>query len=97
MKKALRLLILLLGAGDLRGASAARTILVLAFENQSARPDLNWISESFAETLSARLSAPDRFLLSRAERNAAYEQLGIPPGTPLTLALREASPLRANG
>ena len=86
MKKALGLLILLLGAGDLRGASAARTILVLAFENQSARPDLNWISESFAETLSARLSAPDRFLLSRAERNAAYEQLGIPPGTPLTLA-----------
>jgi len=86
MKKALGLLILLLGACDLRGAPASRTILVLPFENQSARPDLNWISESFAETLSSRLSAPDRFLLSREERNAAYEQLGIPLGTPLTLA-----------
>jgi tetratricopeptide (TPR) repeat protein len=86
MKKAFRLLILLLAACELRGAASPRTILVLPFENQSARPDLNWISESFAEMLSSRLSAADRYVLSRGERNAAYEQLEIPPGTPLTLA-----------
>lgn len=86
MKKALRLLILLLAACELRGAASPRTVLVLPFENQSARPDLNWISESFAEMLSSRLSAADRYVLSRGERNAAYEQLEIPPGTPLTLA-----------
>lgn len=86
MKKAFRLLILLLAACELRGTASPRTILVLPFENQSARPDLNWISESFAEMLSSRLSAADRYVLSRGERNAAYEQLEIPPGTPLTLA-----------
>jgi tetratricopeptide (TPR) repeat protein len=86
MKTGLRLLILLLAACELRGAASPRTILVLPFENQSARPDLNWISESFAEMLSPRLSAADRYVLSRGERNAAYEQLEIPAGTPLTLA-----------
>jgi len=86
MKKAFGLLVLLLAACELQGAPAPRTILLLPFENQSTRPDLNWISESFAEMLSSRLSAADRYVLSRPERNAAYEQLDIPPGTPLTLA-----------
>jgi len=86
MRKAFGLLILLLAACELRGVASPRTILVLPFENQSARPDLNWISESFAEMLSSRLSAADRYVLNRGERNAAYEQLEIPPGTPLTLA-----------
>jgi Tfp pilus assembly protein PilF/TolB-like protein len=86
MKRACGLLILLLAACELRGAGSPRIILVFPFENQSVRPDLNWISESFAEMLSSRLSAADRYVLSRGERNAAYEQLEIPPGTPLTLA-----------
>jgi len=86
MKKAFGLLVLLLAVCELQGAAAPRTILVLPFENQSTRPDLNWISESFAEMLASRLSATDRYVLSRPERNAAYEQLDIPPGTPLTLA-----------
>jgi tetratricopeptide (TPR) repeat protein len=86
MKRACGLLVLLLAACELRGASLPRVILVFPFENQSVRPDLNWISESFAEMLSSRLSAADRYVLSRGERNAAYEQLEIPPGTPLTLA-----------
>lgn len=86
MRKALGWLVLLLVTSKLWGAPGARTILVFPFENQSSRSDLGWISEGFAEMLSSRLRAPDRYVLGREERNAAYEQLEIPPGTPLTLA-----------
>jgi len=86
MKRIVRLLPLLFLACNLRGAPATRTVLVFPFENESARSDLGWISEGFAEILSSRLEGPNRYMLNRAERNEAYEQLGIPPGTPLTLA-----------
>jgi tetratricopeptide (TPR) repeat protein len=86
MRRAFVLLFLLFTAGNLRGDPAARTVLVFPFENQSARPDLSWISESFAEVLSTRLSAPTRYALGREERKTAYSQLGIPPETPLTIA-----------
>jgi tetratricopeptide (TPR) repeat protein len=78
-------LLFLLG-GDGKGALPTRTILVFPFENQSARQDLGWISEGSAEIISARLAGTQRYVLGREERNEAYEQLGIPPGTPLTLA-----------
>jgi tetratricopeptide (TPR) repeat protein len=70
----------------LQGQERVRTILVFPFENQSGRPDLNWISEGFANVLSSRLAGSDRYVLGREERNAAYNQLGIPPDIPLTLA-----------
>jgi len=63
-----------------------RTILVLPFENESPNADLGWISEAFAQVLSVDLAGSGRYVLDREERNAAYEQLGIPPGTPITLA-----------
>ncbi len=63
-----------------------RTILVLPFENESSNADLGWISEAFAQLLSVRLEGPGRYVLDQEERNAAYEQLGIPPDTPITLA-----------
>ena len=84
--KRILVLFLLLGAGSLRAAGAARTVLVFPFENQSARSDLQWISESFSDVVSSRLSGPDRTIISWRERNSALEQMGIPPGTPLTLA-----------
>ncbi len=86
MKKALGLLVLLCLASQLGAATVARTVLVFPFENRSARPDLNWISESFAEILSSRLAAPGSYVLGREERDAAYAQLDIPSHTPLTLA-----------
>ncbi|MBZ5563590.1 MAG: tetratricopeptide repeat protein [Acidobacteriia bacterium] len=70
----------------LPASQRVRAVLVFPFENQSARPDLNWISESFAEILSSRLSGPENYVLDRSERNAAYQQLGIPADSPLTLA-----------
>jgi tetratricopeptide (TPR) repeat protein len=89
MKKAIRLvtiLILALVALRLKGATAARTVLVFPFTNQSNRADLSWISEGFAVILSSRLASPERYVFGREERNAAYAQLELPPGTPLTLA-----------
>lgn len=71
---------------DLRGSGEVRTILVFPFENQSPRPDLSWISESFPAILSSRLARPENYVLGRDERNVACAQLGLPLETPLTLA-----------
>jgi len=71
---------------ELRAAPETRTILVFPFENQSSRPDLDWLSEGFAEMISSRLAGPGRYVLGRDERIAAYEELGVPTDTALTLA-----------
>lgn len=86
MRKSVALFICLLAAAELRGASQIRSVLVFPFENRSSRSDLNWISESFAEVLSTRLESPGRSVLGRSERKEAYDQLGIPANSPLTLA-----------
>jgi len=44
------------------------------------------MSEGFSAFLSSRLVAPDRYVLGREERNAAYAQLELGPEAPLTLA-----------
>ncbi len=80
------LLLLLFCPWQLRGSSEVRSLLVFPFENLGPRVDLNWISESFAQVLSSRLSQPDNYVLERDERNAAYTQLGMPADAPLTLA-----------
>ncbi len=98
MKKTFVACLLLLMASELRAASLPRTILVLPFENKSARADVSWISESFAETLTTRLSGSGRHVLGRNERDTAFDQLGIPAGTPVTLAstYKIAETLRAD-
>ena len=63
-----------------------RTILVFPFENETGRADLAWISEGFADLLATRLAAPNRYVFGREERDAACEQLGVPPESALTLA-----------
>ena len=65
MKKAPGILVLLLAVSDLWGAVSPRSVLVFPFENKSARPDLNWISEGFAVVLATRMAAPDRVVLGR--------------------------------
>jgi tetratricopeptide (TPR) repeat protein len=69
-----------------RGSAPVHTLVVFPFENLSGRSDLNWISESFPVMLSSRLVRPENYVLGRAERNAAYTQLGLPADAPLTLA-----------
>jgi tetratricopeptide (TPR) repeat protein len=85
MKEILAVLSLLV-AGNPGAADQGRAVLVFPFENQSSRPDLHWISESFAEGVSSRLSGRGRYVVDRQERNAVFEQMRIPAGTPLTLA-----------
>ena len=87
MKNVLGTLILfLLMPLRLGAAAAAHTVLVFPFENQSKRPDLNWISEGLADILSSRLDTASCYVLGRPEREGAYAQLGFPSGAPLTLA-----------
>jgi len=87
MRRTVGLLLLLLSCPwQLRGSSEVRSLLVFPFENLSAREDLNWIAESFAQVLSSRLPQVDNYVLERDERNAAYTQLGMPVDAPLTLA-----------
>jgi len=54
------------------------TAIVMPFENATGAPGLEWVSEAFPETLSARLSAPGIFLLTRGDRLRAYDRAGIP-------------------
>lgn len=86
MKKVLSLILLLFTAGALKAATRTRTLVVFPFENRSSNANLGWISEAFAEVLSERLASPDRLVITRKSRDAAYQKLEIPPGTPLTLA-----------
>ena len=73
-------------AAQPEAAPETRTVLVFPFENRSARPDLDWLSEGFSEVISARLGGPSRYVLDRDERIAAYDELGVPADTALTLA-----------
>lgn len=50
----------------------------MPFDNASGAPGLQWISESFPELLSQRLSAPGIFPLTRDDRLRAYDRAGIP-------------------
>lgn len=70
----------------LPAAQSVRALLVFPFENRSSRPDLYWISESFADVLSSRMARKEIYVLDRDERNAACAQIGMPVDTPLTLA-----------
>lgn len=59
-------------------ASHGGTLLVLPFENHTNKPGLDWIGESIVQSLGEDLSAPDRHVLTREERAAASDWLGIP-------------------
>ncbi len=67
-------------------AAAPRLVLIFPLENLSPTPNVGWLSEGIAELIGQRLQSPGNYILSRNERNTAFEQLGFPPGTPLTLA-----------
>lgn len=78
-------IVLLFACAKLRAASP-KVILVFPLENMSGNASIGWMSEGIAELLATRLVSPTRYILRRSERDAAYEQLGLPQQTPLTLA-----------
>jgi Flp pilus assembly protein TadD/TolB-like protein len=61
-------------------ARVSRLLLIIPFENTSAAAGTDWISESFPEVLSTRMSPNGFFIMGRDDRLNAFDRLGIPPG-----------------
>lgn len=75
-----------------------RVVLVLPFDNRSGNPALNWIGDSFPDTLNQRLNSSGFLTLSRDDRDYALDHLGLPVGFRPTRAstLRIAQTLDAD-
>lgn len=54
------------------------TVIILPFENESKAPGLEWIGEAFPEVLGQRLAAAQLNVVSRDDRNYAFDRFGIP-------------------
>lgn len=85
MRFALKLFAVVLGMWSLGAGAVApaqetggRVVLVLPFDNRSGNPSLNWIGDSFPDTLDKRLTSVDFLTLSRDDRAFAYTHLGLP-------------------
>jgi Tfp pilus assembly protein PilF/TolB-like protein len=61
-------------------ARVSRLLLIIPFENTASAPGTDWISESFPEVLSTRLSPSGFFVMGRDDRLNAFDRMGIPPG-----------------
>ncbi len=68
-----------------QGAQAAadkdpggRVVLVLPFDNRSGQLNLNWIGDSFPDTLNQRLGSAGFLTISRDDREFALDHLGLP-------------------
>lgn len=57
-----------------------RVLLVLPFDNRTGQAGLDWIGESFAETIDQRLSSTGYLTISRDDRDYALDHLGLPMG-----------------
>jgi tetratricopeptide (TPR) repeat protein len=67
--------------GDTRTASAEsrhETILIFPFENESRMADLDWLGEGLSELTAERLEDRDMNVLSREDRLATLERMGLP-------------------
>jgi tetratricopeptide (TPR) repeat protein/TolB-like protein len=75
-----------------------RLVLVLPFENRSGDPTLNWIGDSFPDTLNQRLNSAGFLTITRDDRQYAFDHLGLPVDFKPTRAttLRIAQTLDAN-
>ena len=60
--------------------------LVLPFENNTRDPKLDWIGESFVETLASDLESARLLMIDRRERATAFDSLGMPSSGILTSA-----------
>ena len=58
--------------------AGGRVILVLPFENRSGQAALDWIGDSFPDTLNQRLQSAAFLTISRDDRHFALEHLGLP-------------------
>ena len=75
-----------------------RVVLVLPFDNRSGNTSLNWIGDSFPDTLNKRLNSAGFLTISRDDRQYALDHLGFPADFRPTRAttIRIAQTLDAN-
>jgi tetratricopeptide (TPR) repeat protein len=66
--------------------SAAKLVVVLPFENQSRAPGLDWVGESFPETIGSRFTQAGMLVVERKDRQYAPERAGVPAGTRVSRA-----------
>jgi len=59
--------------------TGGRVVLVLPFDNRSGNPSLNWIGDSFPDTLDQRLNSAGFLTISHDDRAYALDHLGLPP------------------
>jgi tetratricopeptide (TPR) repeat protein len=64
------------GAGQ--SLAGTQTVMVMPFENQSSAPGLEWIGEAFPEVLSKHLASSQLYVISREDRDHAFDHSGIP-------------------
>lgn len=57
---------------------SGRVVLVLPFDNRSGNASLNWIGDSFPDTLNKRLASAGFLTISHDDRVFAYDHLGLP-------------------
>ena len=65
-------------ANDATGEIPGRLVLVLPFENRSGQANLNWIGDSFPDTLNQRLNSAGFLTITRDDRQYALDHLGLP-------------------
>jgi tetratricopeptide (TPR) repeat protein len=61
-----------------QSAPTGRVVLVLPFENRSGNPTLDWIGDSFPDTLDKRLNSVGFLTISHDDRAYAFSHLGLP-------------------
>lgn len=61
-------------------ALGGRVVLVLPFDNRSGQANLDWIGDSFPDTLSERLNSSGFLTITREDRLFALDHLGLPAG-----------------
>ena len=67
--------------GDARSASAEsrhETLLVFPFENESRLANFDWLDEGLSELMAERLEDRGVYVLSREDRLATLERIGLP-------------------
>ena len=68
------------GVGPGSTLPVGRLVLVLPFENRSGDAGLDWIGDSFPDTLNQRLATGGFQAISREDRAYALDHLGLPAG-----------------
>jgi tetratricopeptide (TPR) repeat protein/TolB-like protein len=58
--------------------TGGRVVLVLPFDNRSGQPNLDWVGNSFPDTLNQRLTSAGFLAISRDDRQYALDHLGLP-------------------